>query len=105
LVDSNYSNFGDVWDIHCFDEDVFFLTDNYLFRYKNQKIDCWKKNKERYYLSYKVNKNLYVQEIGKGLLRFKNDSLVLIKKGEFFADKRIHSILPLDNKLLICTRT
>ncbi|MCK5171384.1 MAG: PAS domain S-box protein [Bacteroidales bacterium] len=105
LIDSNYSNFGDVWDIHCFDEDVFFLTDNYLFRYKNQKIDCWERNKERYYLSYKVNKNLYVQEIGKGLLKFKNDSLVLIKKGEFFADKRIHSILPLDDKLVICTRT
>lgn len=105
LIDSNYSNFGDVWDIHCFDEDVFFLTDNYLFRYKNQKFDYWTRNNERFYLSHKVNENLYVQEIGKGLLRFKNDSLVLIKKGGFFADKRIHSILPFNDKLLICTRT
>ena len=105
LIDSCYSDFGDVWNIHCFDEDVFFLTDNYLFRYKNQKFDYWTRNNERFYLSHKVDKNLYVQEIGKGLLKLENDSLVLINNGEYFADKRIHSILPFDDKLLICTRT
>ncbi|MFC2104192.1 ATP-binding protein [Bacteroidota bacterium] len=105
LIDSNYSNFGDIWDVHCIQDDVFFLSDNYLFRYKNHKFDYWEKTKERYYLSFKVNNELYVQEIGKGLLKFNNESLNLIEKGKFFADKRIHSIIPFNNKLLICTRT
>ncbi|MFC2151066.1 ATP-binding protein [Bacteroidota bacterium] len=105
LIDSNYYNFGDVWDVHCIENDVFFLTDQYLFRYKNNKFNYWAKTKERFYLSFKVNNEFYVQEIGKGLLRFSNDSLQLIDKGSFFADKRIHSIIPFNNQLLICTRT
>ena len=50
LIDTNYSNFGDVWDVHCIKDEVFFLTDKYLFRYKNSKFDCWEKSKERFYL-------------------------------------------------------
>ena len=38
------------------------------------------------------------------LLKFENDSLVLIDKGDFFADIRIHSILPLDDNFLICAK-
>ncbi len=105
LIDSSCANFGDIWDINCINGQVFFLSDYYLFRYKNQKIDFWKKSKERFYLSHKVNSQLYVQEMGNGLLKFENDSLLLIEKGEYFANKRIHSILPYDDKLLICTRT
>ena len=105
LIDSSCSKFGDIWDVNCINEDVFFLSDDYLFRYKDQKIVSWAKTKERFYLSHKVNSDFYIQEIGKGLLKFENDSLILINKGDFFADIRIHSILPIDNKLLICTRT
>lgn len=104
LIDPKHLEFGDVWNTYCIDDEVFFLTENYLFRLKNQKIDFWKKTDERFYLSFKVNDQLYVHEIGKGLLTFKDNSLKLIEKGNFFADKRIHSITPIGDNFLIGTR-
>ncbi len=105
LIDSNYLSFGDVWGIHCIDDNIYFLTDNYLFRYKNQQFDYWTKTKERFYLSFKIENDLYVQEMGTGLMKLMKDSLVLIDNGDFFSDKRIHTIIPFNNKLLVCTRT
>jgi len=105
LIDSSYLSFGDVWDIHCIKDEVFFLTDNYLFRYKDQHFDYWEKSKERFYLSFKIDESLYVQEMGIGLMLLENNSLNIIKNGQFFADKRIHAIIKLEEELLICTRT
>ncbi|MBI9054575.1 MAG: PAS domain S-box protein [Bacteroidales bacterium] len=105
LIDSSHKDFGDIWDIYNFTDTIFFLSDKYLFRYQNEKFDYWDCNSERYYLSHKINNSYFVQEMDKGLLKFENESLNLIEKGEFFKDKRIHSILPYDDKLLICTRT
>lgn len=105
LIDSNYRNFGDVWESHIINDDVYFLTDNYIFRFKNKQFDYWEKNHERFYLSFNLDNEFYVQEIGNGLLKLVEDSLVLIERGSFFANKRIHSILDLESRLLICTRT
>ena len=105
LVDSNHKDFGEIWTINCFSDSIFFLCDKYLFMYHNNKFNYWESNIDRYYLSHKTGNSFFVQEMGKGLLKFENDSLLLIDKGDFFADIRIHSILPLGNNLLICTRT
>ncbi len=105
LLDSSYLSFGDVWDIHCIEHDTYFLTDNYLFRYKNQQFDYWTKTKERFYLSFEIENELYVQEMGAGLKKLVKDSLILIENGDFFSDKRIHAIIPFKDKLLVCTRT
>jgi len=103
-IDSQYVDFGDVWNTHCIGEEVFFLTEKTIFRYKNQQFSYWEKSAERFYLSFKVNQRLYIHENGKGLMVFENDSLILVKKGDFFADKRIHSIISLGEKLLVGTR-
>jgi PAS domain S-box-containing protein len=105
LIDSSNLNFNDVWSTYCMPDGVFFLTENYLFKFHNNKITVVEKEKERFYLSFKIENSLLVHEIGKGLLKYENNSLNLINNGEFFKDKKIHSILPYDDKLLICTRT
>ncbi len=104
LINEKYSNFGEIWDVTCFSDSVFFLTDHYLFRYSNGKFDYWESENQRFYLSHKVNNSYFVQEMGKGLLEFQNNALSLSSKGEFFADIRIHTIFPMDNGLLICSR-
>ena len=104
LIDKNHSDFGDVWNIYCIKDEVFFLTEKYLFRLKNNKIDFWEKTAERFYLSFKANNKIYVLELGKGLMVFENNSLNLIEKGEFFSNKKIHTIIPFENNLLIGTR-
>lgn len=106
LIDSSYLNFNDVWNIQCISDEVFFLTESYLFKYKNNKITVIENKSERFYLSYNLKNNFYVQEIGKGLLKYENGALNLINKGAFFKEIRIHSVLPYEkDKLLICTRT
>ncbi|HAN19120.1 MAG: hypothetical protein A2X13_02500 [Bacteroidetes bacterium GWC2_33_15] len=105
LIDSQYMDFGDIWDINCFSDTVFFLTDKYLFKYHNKKFSYYSSNKERFYLSHKVDNSYFVQEIGRGLLKLEHDSLNLIEQGDFFADKKIHSIFKHKNGLIICTRT
>ena len=104
LINPEHSDFGDVWNTYCIDEEVFFLTEKFVFRLKNQQMDCWERSKERFYLSFNVNNQLYINEVGKGLMVFEGNSLKLVQKGEFFADKRIHTMLPLGEKLLIGTR-
>jgi len=105
LIDSSYRSFGDIWNIHCLNNQVYFLSDKYIFRYKDKKFNYWEKTQERFYLSFHANNELFIQEIGRGLLKVKGDSLVSIKNGDFFSNIRIHAILPYKkNQLLICTR-
>lgn len=105
LIPTEYSDFGEIWDVISFSDTIFFLCDHYLFRYANKKIDTWVSESERFYLSHKVKNTFYVQEMGNGLLKFHNNSLQLVSNGNFFSDKRIHSILPVGDMLVICTRT
>ena len=105
LIDSSYLNFNDVWNTYCVKDEVFFLTESCLFKFHDNKITIVEKEKERFYLSFNIDNSLFVHEIGKGLLKYENNSLNLIDKGSFFKDKKIHSILPYNDKLLICTRT
>ncbi len=104
LIDSTKLDFGEVWDIQIISDSVYFLTDRYIFRYYNNHIDAWVSANKNFYLSYVINGKYYALEREKGLLQVKNDSLVLIKRGEYFADKKIHNIIPVDDNLLICTR-
>jgi hypothetical protein len=104
LVDSSHKDIGEIWDVCCISDTVFFYTDKCIYRYHNNKFDYWKSKDDLFYLPHKLGNSFLVQEMGKGLLELVNDTLVLIDKGEFFTDIMIHSILPLDNNLLICSR-
>lgn len=105
LLDSNYIDFGETWNVHCFSDTVFFLTEKFLFRYVNGEFNYWKSNRKRFYYSYEINGSYYIQEIGRGLLKFEDNQLKPIIKAGFFSNIRIHSILPYGDDLLICTRT
>lgn len=105
LIDSCYSNFGEIWNIQTFSDTVFILTTKYLFRYHNNKIDTWKNKGKRFYFSHKIGNSFYIQDLGIGLLEFKNDSLRLIEKGKYFSDIKIHDILRTGDDLIICSKT
>ncbi|NOQ28286.1 MAG: hypothetical protein GQ564_23225 [Bacteroidales bacterium] len=104
LVDSSHKDIGEVWDVSCYSDTVFFFTDRYIYRYHNNTFDYWESKDDQFLLPHKLGNSFLVQEMGKGLFELVNDSLVLIDKGEFFTDIMIHSILPLGNNLLICSR-
>jgi len=105
LVDEKHKTFNDVWDINCFSDTVFFLTDKFLFIYSNNQFEYIESGDLNFYLSHSVGNSYYVQEIGVGLSKFENGKLNLIEKGDFFRNIKIHSILPYDTCFLICSRT
>ncbi len=104
LIDSSHQDFSDVWSSECLENSTYFQSDKYIIKYSDSKLKYWEKTHSYFYLMFKVNNKLFIHEVGKGLLKMGNDELSLVEDGDFFADKRIHTILPYKNKLLIGTR-
>lgn len=104
FIDSANHNFKDVWSIQNNSSGCYFLTDSYIFCFNQKGLKIFYKEKEYFFLLYKVQDKIFTQQVGKGLQYFDGDSLLLLPEGEFFKEKRIYNILPYKNKLLICTR-
>lgn len=88
-----YGGFADVWKIYASPSGVFFQTYDYLFLYTDNGIKVLTPSNS-FHFSFYVNDRFYITDRGKGLMMFRDDSLVLTPGGEFFADKRIYAMLP-----------
>ncbi len=80
-LDSTVSSFSDVWTMKSDGTNVWFATNEYLFRYNPKKVPSVKKiNTEKPpFLLYKAGKDLYVSIRGKGTYEIKNDSIIPLK--------------------------
>lgn len=103
-VDSAYLDFKEIWDINCFGDTAFFLSDKFIFKYSNGQFTYLKSSSKGFYLSFSVNNSYYVQELGIGLMKYTGGTFKLVKGGDFFSDIFIHSVFPDERGLLIATR-
>lgn len=103
-IDSAYLDFKEIWDINCFGDTVFFLSDKFIFKYCNGMFTYFKSRSKGFYLSFSVCNSYYVQELGVGLMKYTGGAFKLIKGGDFFSDIFIHSVFPDERGLLIATR-
>ena len=103
-VDSSYLDFKEIWDINSFGDTIFFLSDNFIFKYSKGKFSYFKSHSRGFYLSFSVDNSYYVQELGVGLMKYTNGVFELVDGGRFFSDIFIHSIFPDKKGLLIATR-
>lgn len=104
-IPDKYRNYGEIWRIHNIGNISVFQAFKSMLVFKRG--DFYKAivpgNEFRF--SYLIGNDLYIQEKGKGLLRFTGDTLVLVKGGEFFSDKEIWSLFEFSpNQLLIGTQ-
>ncbi|MGD9977297.1 MAG: ATP-binding protein [Bacteroidales bacterium] len=104
LIDDDYLDFKEIWEITCFSDSVFFLSDNYIFLYHNGKFTYFPSRTQSYYLNFKVNNQNFVQELGTGLLKFEHDSFRLVNGSEYFANIPIHNIFQVGDGFLVGTR-
>lgn len=103
LIPEKYRNVGDVWKIFEGPWGVVFQTFEGLFFYKDGKIEVVEPRSIFHY-SYFVNGVLYVFDRDNGLMEFQNGYLKKIPLGDFFINKEVWSILPLNNdEILIGT--
>lgn len=89
-------DFSIIWATHCIDEDVFFCSNEKIFRYKNQKITAFDPEKDRFHTFFNIDNHLFVREFGVGFKIFENDDLHFVLGSEIFADKKIYSIMPIN---------
>lgn len=110
-IEENLREFGDVWSCHATEEGIYFHTDNTLFRFQYKsaipRFQTWQASPGAYFfLSYYVNRKLYILDAGIGLMQLDGGKLHLLKEGKKFIGKKIYTILPYTTqKILIGVRS
>ena len=92
-----------IWKIHLFNGGAIFQTFDAIYFYRNGKIQIIKAP-NRFQFSFLVNNKLYLQDIGAGILEFKNNKLTALAGTKELNNSEVWGIIPLSNeKLLIAT--
>lgn len=103
---------GHIWYTFASGSSVYFISNNYIFRYSfpsgagsKPQVESWKP-RERFRAAHQIGNDIYVLETGAGLKKFSGGSLRLIPGSEQFADKMIAAMIPFDDlgRILLGTR-
>lgn len=103
LLPVSARNFGDVVHTIIQNNEVIFFSYEGIFIYKNNKIKVLKPQTS-FEDFFEVNKEIYVSDNTKGLLKLKNDLLFSIPGSEKFAGMKIRKIFKIQNSLLLLTQ-
>lgn len=107
-LDSVYHNFQDVWQTLVSPDGIYFVSQQYIFRWNGQSMKVWTST-TGFHVGFVIDDQFYVREKDAGLFRLEQDQLVLVKGGERFKDERVMCMLPTrdgaTNSLLLATRT
>ncbi len=97
-------DFGDVWKTYALNDEVYFCAGKNIIKFKNFEIQKLYQDTAGGFWSFLINDHLYVGNYWNGLKELKNDSIQLVKGGEFYKEKDIFVLLPLnENQLFIGT--
>lgn len=99
------STFGDIWQIACYHEFTFFMSEEKVFIYKNFKLFKTINAVETFTMIRVAGNNLYLQDKGQGLFIWKNSDFKLACHGDFFTGKRISFIVEYPEKKLLVGTT
>ncbi|MEX0822149.1 MAG: hypothetical protein WD021_08400, partial [Rhodothermales bacterium] len=96
--------FRDVWATHVVPGAVYFQAASRLIRWDGESFHVWQ-SEEGFHTSFEVDGEIYVREIGRGLLCVKDDDLTVVPGGDHFSDTRIYVLDDLaDGSLLVGTQ-
>ncbi len=97
-------DFKDVWKIYTDKDDIYFCSEEIIFRFRNKQLQKIYRNYVYSFLSFQVNDKIYWGNFDHGLFELTEDSVVLSKGGEFYKKKDIFVMLPWENnEILILT--
>jgi len=95
--------FGDVWDIVCFNKNVFFRSGNKIFKFTNKSVATYYAPLEWSFLGA-CNGHLYAHDHKTGLMIFENDTWSpLPVKAAFPISDPVTNILPLNKDSALVT--
>jgi C4-dicarboxylate-specific signal transduction histidine kinase len=90
-------NFKNIWSVVPTHEGVYFLADNYLFRWDEtkRKMRQWVNPQGTNFMAFYINGTFYLHDLSKGLLQLDNDQLVPVaQEGNELTGQRVMSMLP-----------
>lgn len=103
LLPAKDKSFGDVWDIVSLKKDVFFRTNNRIFKFTNDAVATFKAVSEWSYLGI-CNNKLYAHDFSGGLMQFENNVMTpLVLTGSFPTTDPVTAILPAANGSILVT--
>jgi serine phosphatase RsbU (regulator of sigma subunit) len=104
LISEKNKDFSDIFDIVCVDSTIYFLSEERLFIYNQQKILCIEPSKDGVFRAlFKVKDKVYVNDKNLGLEVIENNRLIPLKANSNLGEVRIKAMFDLQNKLLACT--
>ena len=103
FIPAKDKSFGDVWDIVAFQKNIFFRSNNKIFRLNNTTITTYKAISEWSYMA-ESNGKLYAHDYKTGLLNFKNDTWSpLPVKNELPLNYPVTAVLPVNKDSSLVT--
>jgi signal transduction histidine kinase/ligand-binding sensor domain-containing protein len=103
-VSENERDFLDVWETFSINDEIFFRTSHYIFRYSNNVFTSWK-SEQKLGPSFIVNTTLFVPVIGKGLYHIVDNQFIPAPKGDFFSNNPILVASSISNEAAIVGTT
>jgi ligand-binding sensor domain-containing protein/DNA-binding CsgD family transcriptional regulator len=102
---ADFQNFDDIWNITSFENKIVYQSYNGAFVCTEDTSFLVIKSPFRFQNSFKVYDRLFFNDMEKGLIEFKDDSLLQMNGCESIAGEEIWSVMPYgnENELLICT--
>ncbi|MFY7963364.1 MAG: ligand-binding sensor domain-containing protein [Chitinophagaceae bacterium] len=100
-IQKEFRSFGDVWDIVCNNNTIYFRTDTKIFKYCNDKFEVFT-SKSKWLFMGLANNKIFAQEENNGLLVYENN---LWNQTNFFqySVSAITAIISLENNTLLAT--
>ncbi|WP_338761600.1 SpoIIE family protein phosphatase [Bernardetia sp. ABR2-2B] len=105
-VPKKYKKFDDVWKTLVLEEEVFFLTKDFILKYAANKFEVIEPRVNTFLSAFVTNGKLYVQESKLGVFEYKNDFLKSIENTDFiYQDLIVGMINYSENVSLIATQS
>jgi hypothetical protein len=96
---TEYHDFNVIMSVCSTDEGVFFGSNKYIFKWDGAIFTCWENSGDTFLFA--VNNMLFKRLKGKGLTIFNGNDFELVPNGEFIANKKVYSILPINEKKVL----
>lgn len=100
LIPDSTLTFQEVWKTYVIGNAVYFHSDQYIFKYENNRIVIIHVQAFQDY-SFSVNGRLFVYQRDIGLSEIKDTVVIVVQGGEFYSKKRIRTIIPLQNEQMV----
>ncbi len=103
LLPDDINDFNDIWRIHETEQGIVFQCYEYLFIYRNNKVEVIYPQ-TTFYNSFKSGNRLFAQEPGLGIFEMVDGETTPIQNWETLNDKNVRTLLEVpDDKILVGT--